>query len=255
MKQHTPILLAALFMLPFISFAQTEEATVNYFQHSVGVNFSNDVTSQIENYPSDVNGGGIYDEYDYDLQYGYSAALLYQYRPAEWFSVETGVEYNSTKYYQDYIYANKYSCFDGENFNINIFCFYDRGLRKERIAVPLNLRWYYQKNKWSVYALTGILFGFDTYIREADEIEEWNRSYSALKENTTKQNFGLGISAGVGFECLLARNLMLRAEPRFRLYDVFKPERAAYYSSNKEIKEMHWAVGLNLGIYYGFGAK
>lgn len=248
-----------LFSLSFSVLAQTndDKPSVNYYRHSVGVNFSNDVSSQIENYPQSGTYAGFDLSYEYEPQYGYSAALLYQYRPADWFSVETGLEYNSTKYHQDFIHSNPMNCWDGEEYSPNIYCLYDVTSRRERLAVPLNLRWYYQKNNWGIYALTGLVFNFDTRTTDKYLVADRGETEKVIGSYSADTTFGLGVSAGLGFEYLLGKNFVLRAEPRFRLYDVARPHRPTfyYYDHETEYKEMHWAFGLNLGIYYGFGAK
>lgn len=238
-------------------FAQTNEPIEKYYKHMVGVNFSNDITSQVENYKQHEAYSGEDMSYSYDPQYGYSAALLYQYRPAEWFSVETGLEYNSTKHHQDFIHSNPMNCWDGTEYNNNIACLYDLTSRRERLAVPLNLRWYYQKNKWGIYALTGLEFSFDTRRTDKYLVADWGEAEKVIGNYSANKTFGLGISAGFGFEYLLGKNFVLRAEPRFRLYDVVRPHRPAFsnYNLKSDYWEMHYAVGLNLGIYYGFGAK
>lgn len=227
----------------------TTELVVRYYKHMVGVNFSNDITAQVENYKQNEVYSGEDMSYSYDPQYGYSAALLYQYRATDWFSVETGLGYNSTKHYQNFVHADISKCE-----NLYFSCLQDLKLKRERLAVPLNLRWYYQKDKWAIYALTGIVLGFDTRSTEGYELTGWNDPKQVIGSYRADSIFGLGISAGLGFEYLLGKNFVLRAEPRFRLYDLVRPYRPTFssYARESEYREMHYAIGLNVGIYYGF---
>lgn len=256
MKRIILNIAAIMFLCLGVTNAQTTttELVVRYYKHMVGVNFSNDVTAQIEDHPKSGDYGGFDVSYQYEPEYGYSAALLYQYRPADWFSVETGLEYNSTKFHLDYLHSDPLACWDGVEFNNNIACLYDLSMRRERMAVPLNLRWYYQKDKWGIYALTGLVFSFDTRTTDKYLVADWGETEKVIGTYPADTTFGLGISAGIGFEYLLGKNFVLRAEPRFRLYDVARPHRPEFYNyyRESEYKEMHYAVGLNVGIYYGF---
>lgn len=139
---NIPILLLLFALANATASAQNNEATLpkTYNKHMVGLNVSNDATSLFSN-------NNFSDSQMLKAQYGYTAALLYQYRPAKWFSVETGIEYNSTMWYLDDENSNVEAFWDGEGYNPSLAGLLDYGQRINRLAVPLNLRWYYQKGK------------------------------------------------------------------------------------------------------------
>ncbi len=213
-------------------------AQSSFKKHSVGFNFSNDVTSQFDKYQ-------LSDSQNRAVKYGYSAALLYQYRPATWFSLETGVEINSTAHQIDDsnppIFWQEWP--DGRSyFN-----------RLNRIGIPINLRWHCQRKRWDFYALTGIVLttsysGASNLFNDGD----LERVKVKFKERSFEDGFAIAISTGIGTAYQLTQNWSLSVEPRFRVYDVIDPTRSEFADGTYS-GEMPWAVGLNLGVYYGFG--
>ncbi len=217
-------------------------------RHMVGVNYSNDITSQINNL-------NISEPYKAEVRYGFAAALLYQYRATKWLSVETGIEINNTTYYLDDPNSDIMTAWNGESFDPAISSRIDYGWRTTRIGVPINLRGYYHKEKWSLYGMAGVVLTTDYLHKTIYEISEWTFTDNLVGQEKFKDLFGVGVSAGIGAEYEVTKTLVLRMEPRFRVYDIIKPNRRTAYNSSKEIIERDWAVGLNLGIYYGFGKK
>lgn len=247
--RYTTILLTALLLFGANVWAQDGNVTLPqaYNKHMLGVNYSNDVTSVFAD--KDL----LLDTERYKPQYGYSAALLYQYRPTAWFSAETGFEYNSTMWYIDVENSTHWSVWDGFGHSPNLAGRLDYGQRVNRWALPLNLRWYYQKGKWSFYALTGVVFTVIYQTKDVfREVPEWNSTTNTIEQDGFADNFGIGVSAGVGAEYRFRPNWILRMEPRFRVYDLKHPMSYGYYKV-VSATDRPWAAGLNLGIYYGFG--
>lgn len=213
-------------------------------KHALGVNFSNDVTSAFRNYETP--------DYNSPLRYGYAVALLYQYRPLNWLSLETGIEHNSTTYYLDNPNSNYMDAWDGTEF-VQIWpTRLDFGWRTQRIAIPLNLRWHYQKNRWSAYIMTGAIFTINWSTKHLFEIKEWEWTAHGLKHGKPREEFGIGITTAIGAEYRVTDSWMLRFEPRFRLYDVYRPYQKSTFDVSS-FREMPWAFGLNLGLYYQLG--
>lgn len=247
--RFSTLLLAALLLCAANAWAQDGDATLpqSYNKHILGVNYSNDVTSIFAD--KDL----LLDSERYKPQYGYSAALLYQYRPIAWFSAETGFEYNSSMWYIDEENSTPWSVWDGEGYSRAINGLLDYGVRANRLAIPLNLRWYYQKGNWSFYALTGTIFTVSHKTKNIyRELEEWNSSLNTLEQDGFVDNFGIGVSAGVGTEYRFKPNWILRMEPRFRVYDLKQPITYSRYWVNNPT-DRPWAAGINIGVYYGFG--
>lgn len=236
----------AICVLPTLLAQNATPPATNFQRHMVGLNFSNDITSQKIN-------AGLMPNYSYRLQYGYTAALLYQYRVASWFSVESGIEYNSTAWYADNANSNIMDAWDGQSFNPSISSRLDFGQRMNRIAIPLNLRGYYQVKRWNFYGLAGLVFSMDWHSTYLNEISDWNRTYN-FTEDGLNGDLGIGITAGIGAEYEINKHFLLRVEPRFRMYDVIKPNRPSFPDGDA-IKAYPWAVGLNMGVYYKFGNK
>lgn len=221
--------------------AQTSESL--FKKHAVGLNVSNDLTSQFED-------NGLYPYGSNHARYGYSAALLYQYRPIKWFSMETGFEYN---------YTNKHVV-DGLPYDAEFIRFVDAwdmvfsmefNRSISRMAIPLNFRWHWHSQRWGFYALTGVVFTVN-HIRHYDFEGYRKETHNYISNQDFKDNFAMGVSAGIGTEYSITPNWMLRMEPRFRVYNVATPDRTNYYGYTPPT-EHYWAMGLNLGLYYGFG--
>lgn len=218
-------------------------AQSGFKKHSVGINVSNDATSIFRNYE-------IEPEQEFRVQYGYSAAILYQYRPVKWLSIESGIEWNSTAYFLHddipYRFFNAMECRSLDCFQTGQY-----GMRTNRVAVPINLRGHYQVGRVNLYTLMGITLNSSVggaYISDEHDNE---RRWFKFNERSFSDGFGLGLSAAIGIEYTLSSKLLLRAEPRFRVYDIVSPSRkTSIYSF---IIEHPWTAGLNLGIYYGFG--
>jgi len=231
--------------------AQAQDTSSPTFkQHSVGINHSYDATSMLST--DDYYYFEYFKKGSHRVAYGYSAAALYQYRPVKWFSVEAGIEYNSTKtrvvdgFPFDAIFHQAFdpapSLFEME-FNRSI----------SRFGVPINLRWHYQKNRWGFYGLAGVVFttnhmrnySFDEYYLEGEKL-------NYIEEHSFKDNFGMGLTAGLGVEYSITPHWLLRMEPRFRIYNVAKSTPIGYFYQSPP-QNHYWAAGLNLGVYYGFG--
>ncbi len=211
-------------------------------KHLIGINYSNDITSRFAD--------GDLGLYNSPVRYGFAAAVLYQYMPRKWFSAETGLELNSTTYYLDNPNSNIMTAWDGEIFNPVLPNSLDFGWRTQRLAIPMNFRWHYTKGQWSVYALTGILFNMDFSKKHLYEIPGWNSTSNLLDGQDFNENFNIGISTGVGAEYTFYKHWVLRLEPRFRTYNLYKPVWNVSYVDDSPIRERDWALGLNVGVYY-----
>ncbi len=235
------------FMAVVALLAHAQDTAPAFKKHSVGINHSYDITSLLS------NDNEYYYTDNQRVAYGYSAALLYQYRPVQWFSVETGVEYNSTKtrVMEGFPYDAKFHQamdFDPAAMDMD----FTRSIN--RFAVPLNLRWHGQKGRWGFYGLTGVVFTANHLLQyqfDADFFRD-GETYNYIHEAGFKNNLGLGLTAGVGVEYQIKPNWLLRAEPRFRVYNIAKPDRSDIYYQNPP-QNHYWAAGLNVGVYYGFG--
>lgn len=225
----------SILMLVLISGIATAQSS--FKKHSLGLNVSNDISSQFikdDGWQNTAKPG-----------YGLAFGAMYQYRPVKLFSIETGLEYNRTSVNMKDSYPDGAHSIDGYDGSFK----WDFRRSMSRIAMPLNLRFHWQgKDKWSLYGLAGAIFAFNHKVsfnwNDARDIE----SYNLMKEYTAKENFNLGLTAGVGAAYNISSNLQLCIEPRFRVYDVAKIKQLwDSYDYN------YWTVGLNLGVYYGFG--
>lgn len=230
--KNLSFLLALLLMCSSLATAQS-----SFKKHSLGINVSNDISSQFikdDGWQNTAKPG-----------YGLAFGAMYQYRPVKLFSIETGLEYNRTSINMKDSYP-----YGAQSINFLDAVFqWDFRRTMSRVAIPLNFRIHWPiKDKWSVYGLAGAVFAFNHKVsfnwNDSRDIE----SYNLMKEYTAKENFNFGLTAGVGTAYNISSNLQLCIEPRFRVYDVAKiRQQWDSYDYN------YWTVGLNLCIYYGFG--
>src|SRR5690606_3852419 len=88
---------------------------------------------------------------DYNWGYGFALQTTYQYRPATWFSLETGLGYSN---YANLITYNRNPLYfvidlafsNNENPDID---------RIHAVYIPVNLRFHYQHNKVGFFVRTG----------------------------------------------------------------------------------------------------
>lgn len=238
----------------FMGLQAQENEQPTFAKHSVGICFANGTSSIFTKDKPDRNAGLM--SAWYKPQYATALGVLYQYRPLRWFSVETGVEYNTSKWKYDMIHSDPWSAWDGEGYNQALASITDYGQRMHRWAAPVNFRWYYTHHKTSVYALTGLVLTFNWVEFFDYEINEWDYTEDQIMANKLKQNFSLAASTGVGVEYQATPCLLLRFEGQFRVYDLLKSSRRytyAYSSTSHEYDINYiypWSLVANVGIYY-----
>lgn len=242
--------LIAILSISFMSLtaAQAQETeTPGFAKHSFGLNFFNGISSvRIKN--SEVD-----ELLETKVQYATWAEMFYQYRPVKWFSVEVGAGYSSIKFLSDDPRLPYYDF----GFSIGGPSPEDMKLvyseRLQQWTVPLNLRWYYQHNQWSVYALTGVLYTNDWRKTISNTLNDFERTRYLDDEMTLNWRSSMAVSAGLGAECQVGKRVMLRFEECFRIFDLVHPEvvKGVHYDYVGFFRPFlnNWAVGTNLGVY------
>lgn len=236
--------LFSLFTLAIVTICNLQAQQNNHSdifkKHAIGINYTNELTSRLDK-PKTHEPSKNY----YPLHYGLSVAALYTYRPNKWLSIETGIEYSKSR-------ANLPNLPPDNVYFIMPFegnCI----VEVSRISVPINLRVHYAKKRWNIYAMGGLLLSSNLQSKHIYDSYFATTQYNLVKLDDFKNNFTVGLSAGVGVERAIGNNLLLRIEPRFRLYNLTTKTDSytkGYYLANDY---KYWAMGLNMGLYYTFG--
>lgn len=237
MKKYSLLLslLIPIFLVSSVVFGQTAEP-VSSSKVSIGISFSPDYSYRALNSSGSFQLGTDFRDTVEIAKLGYTAGLSLLFKPWDRVSFETGLYFSNKGYRMKSIalYDINPPFDEAVNHIKTTYNFY-------YLDIPIKVNYFILTGKIKLFVSAG--FSTNIFLDEREKVSfEDPESTETIKISTKFSDISVAVIIGAGIDYAINNKLNLRIEPLFK--------RAIIPLADAPIKEYHYSLGANFGLYY-----